>query len=908
MTQHIFTESYPVSFRILNQKNEEKLYLENGPSSGFLEITNNSGDDIFFRPPPNKSNAVGPQNFHFALQFRPGILKRGLKHKITHKSIIKGWFMGLGWISMESGKPIKSTQLNDEAIAVLYFLNQNNSALKKDERLVLPLKQLHLLCEEGTQVTQVELRCKNITKGKNENEVLKSHIRHYSLPLINHRGNPNLPVHVGLVGSDTILNDGETKNKLTLRVSNLQKRTSLSNGELRFDIKKKSKLYLYFETDKEKRGDIIGSANQVFGFELKAHIPLQDNGCYFVHEPMFQGEFPIWEIHPEDGNVTLQPHLMNNPTYFNIKSEIGGNIIRVHEGSNSKDDLLVELDNALKVREEELIFKKEMHAKENDILHSYFFLLNVILVERFELLSKEDVTTDQIENRKEEFNSILDIEKNKLIQRHTQLKNKWGNRHFLVKRKELQIHKLNTIQALFNRVILVTIKFEMLDDAQPDFKVEALKTIINTFRAAPYHLPSASEPMDWINLKEDSPELISLGTEARKYLERTNESIQKINHDIAEIKNSSKYHEHDIFAGKEYQSINWFIESSVQKNGENRNWVNAFLREATDYEKPLFKNPDNPLFQLMSPLEHIKSGQSLAELTKKTIPPTDPDYYKLPNDSCFDIEISNIITNYPIGTTHLYLRFENIPGYWDHTYSIPILKQPLVFKTINEENRIGIGTESPESKLHLDGQMKIAGNNGRILFDSIHENTPFQYDIFNHNGFCIRYVGNGNNLPSFRMNGDNVYIGEGGRNVGGGHRLSVGIEGDNSYALANKWDEYSDVRLKENITPIQDALETVKSLNGVNYTWKNSGENDIGFIAQEVEKTNPNLVHTHSETGFKSMTYGRLTPLLTEAIKEQQKQIERLRKENSDLQDDLSILRQDIEALKEIIKMGTTKT
>jgi hypothetical protein len=82
----------------------------------------------------------------------------------------------------------------------------------------------------------------------------------------------------------------------------------------------------------------------------------------------------------------------------------------------------------------------------------------------------------------------------------------------------------------------------------------------------------------------------------------------------------------------------------------------------------------------------------------------------------------------------------------------------------------------------------------------------------------------------------------------------------------------SDIRLKENITPITNALNIIKSLNGVNYQWKDrtSGGNNIklGFIAQEVEKVEPKLVFTNKTDGYKGLHIDGMIPLLVEAIKE----------------------------------------
>jgi hypothetical protein len=85
----------------------------------------------------------------------------------------------------------------------------------------------------------------------------------------------------------------------------------------------------------------------------------------------------------------------------------------------------------------------------------------------------------------------------------------------------------------------------------------------------------------------------------------------------------------------------------------------------------------------------------------------------------------------------------------------------------------------------------------------------------------------------------------------------------------------SDSRYKKNIIPIKNSLSNILKINGVRYDWKAeefpeknfSEKNQIGFIAQEIEKIFPEMVFT-DEKGFKSVDYGRLTPVLVEAIKE----------------------------------------
>ncbi len=107
----------------------------------------------------------------------------------------------------------------------------------------------------------------------------------------------------------------------------------------------------------------------------------------------------------------------------------------------------------------------------------------------------------------------------------------------------------------------------------------------------------------------------------------------------------------------------------------------------------------------------------------------------------------------------------------------------------------------------------------------------------------------------------------------------------------------SDRRFKKNISPLQNSLEKVLNLQGVNYDWKidefpdkhfNEGQ-QLGFIAQEIEEVLPLVVQTDKE-GYKSVDYSRLTPVLVEAIKEQQTIIDAQQAEINSLQSQVASL------------------
>ena len=92
---------------------------------------------------------------------------------------------------------------------------------------------------------------------------------------------------------------------------------------------------------------------------------------------------------------------------------------------------------------------------------------------------------------------------------------------------------------------------------------------------------------------------------------------------------------------------------------------------------------------------------------------------------------------------------------------------------------------------------------------------------------------------------------------------------------------YSDQRLKRNIETINKPIDIVNSLRGV--TYEKDGRDSVGVIAQETEIALPQVVHTDDE-GMKSVAYGNISGVLIEAIKEQQKTIDGLQKQITDLQ------------------------
>jgi hypothetical protein len=87
----------------------------------------------------------------------------------------------------------------------------------------------------------------------------------------------------------------------------------------------------------------------------------------------------------------------------------------------------------------------------------------------------------------------------------------------------------------------------------------------------------------------------------------------------------------------------------------------------------------------------------------------------------------------------------------------------------------------------------------------------------------------------------------------------------------------SDMTLKKDISPIENALDMINKLSGNTFTWSTdlftllpyeNGTKDTGILAQEVEALGLPGVTTTRGDGVKAVRYDRLIPVLIEAVKE----------------------------------------
>ena len=191
---------------------------------------------------------------------------------------------------------------------------------------------------------------------------------------------------------------------------------------------------------------------------------------------------------------------------------------------------------------------------------------------------------------------------------------------------------------------------------------------------------------------------------------------------------------------------------------------------------------------------------------------------------------------------------------------------------IDTSGNVGIGTTAPGAKLHVTGNSKI--ETGVLDLDP---------------GYSIRWGGAASGIYSgsgvsdmvftvgsserFRVNGSSG-------NVGIGTAVPTQLLHVNGTAYATTFLHTSDRRLKTDISSIATATQLTTKLRGVHFKWKKDGVPAYGVIAQEVEAVMPDAVTTNAD-GTKAVDYDQLIPVLIEAVKSLQVEIDALKRERA---------------------------
>ena len=265
------------------------------------------------------------------------------------------------------------------------------------------------------------------------------------------------------------------------------------------------------------------------------------------------------------------------------------------------------------------------------------------------------------------------------------------------------------------------------------------------------------------------------------------------------------------------------------------------------------------------------------------------------------------ITGEKIFTKNMYIRKDFIEIFLESTHleATPLKLRNYIagvsnggmsiFDTIAQKNRmvisasgsIGVGVDDPKAAFEVGSNgstvHKIRSVTGGAYYVSMPGSSVENMVAFGDASAIIggepgtRVMLWTNNLPLFFPFGSLIL----GGTENQGQRLQVVGDGRFTGSVsAASFVQNSSLRYKQDVETLENALDTVLAMRGVSYVRKDNGEKEIGFIAEEVHELLPDVVVLNKEQQPDAIAYSQIIPVLVEAMKQQQEQIDELKKQD----------------------------
>ncbi len=254
-----FGRSYPLDFSLLDDDDQHVIYIDDDPAGHNLSLViKNSARQSIDIPPV--AGAADAAHHHFALRFRPGVLEASTLARIRVAEA--------GWAT--------SYEQGPDGTLSLYLQSAEARRIDPGQPLTLTLQNLTADGAGGTRGTRVELFYLGLLYTGANDPLEGYRLQHLSI--VNHRGRKHIPLHVGVVGSNTVLNDGRTVNHLQLHISNILKEGRIELNPA--DSEAPTRLIFSFDAqaDGESKEWALGTASQVGGITIDLGLEWRGSG------------------------------------------------------------------------------------------------------------------------------------------------------------------------------------------------------------------------------------------------------------------------------------------------------------------------------------------------------------------------------------------------------------------------------------------------------------------------------------------------------------------------------------------------------------------------------------------------------------------------------------------------------
>jgi uncharacterized protein YaiE (UPF0345 family) len=210
VTQPAFRASHPLDFSLYDSKDQHYvMYITNDPKeehSLTLELRNTSALPLSF---PDLGDRASNETNHFALLFRANTL--------SPKTIELLGAADKATVLTEPGDWDVALDRQRETVTLWFLYRGSNRVFASGERRMVGLKQISAAAGRGARGTKVELKPRRMSYA---DDMPITGSRNQHLHITSHRGSQQMPVHVGFIGSNRVLNDGKSEVTLTLQVMN----------------------------------------------------------------------------------------------------------------------------------------------------------------------------------------------------------------------------------------------------------------------------------------------------------------------------------------------------------------------------------------------------------------------------------------------------------------------------------------------------------------------------------------------------------------------------------------------------------------------------------------------------------------------------------------------------------------
>ena len=226
--QATFKTEFPLDFSLTDGEEQNVLYISNeGVKNQFTFGLENSADKMI-KFSPLTGAEVSPENHHLQLKFKAKTFLANTSE--TPENCIHALNLAEDWQCVSTLHP-------DGRLSV-YLLYVGNEIFSIPPRSSIPFEFTYTSADGtgGSRGSQVELTYQNVHYQNDTATISGTRLKH--IDIVNMRGKKNVPLHVAIIGSNTILNDADagtpqsgTVNSIKIRIAN-----TLKEGDIGFNI------------------------------------------------------------------------------------------------------------------------------------------------------------------------------------------------------------------------------------------------------------------------------------------------------------------------------------------------------------------------------------------------------------------------------------------------------------------------------------------------------------------------------------------------------------------------------------------------------------------------------------------------------------------------------------------------